>query len=197
MPTKTFLNLPKEKQFHFLKFAKQEFTNHTLLEASINKILQDAKIPRGSFYQYFSNKEDLYFYVLKQDTEEILETIRTTIEQKDFLEIWVSIYDSLYNHIKKSKDECYYKNVILTLYQTQIQANPDIKELKNRLIQKLKNTTKTKEEILSKMIELLFFLLGKTLMESLEKEEEQEIIKNQYITLLKMIQTGIYEGGTK
>ncbi len=197
MPTKTFLNLPKEKQFHFLKFAKQEFTNHTLLEASINKILQDAKIPRGSFYQYFSNKEDLYFYVLKQDTEEILEIIRTTIEQKDFLDIWVSIYDSLYNHIKKSKDECYYKNVILTLYQTQIQANTDIQELKNRLVQKLKNTTKTREEILSKMIELLFFLLGKTLMESLEKEEEQEIIKNQYITLLKMIQTSIYEGGTK
>ena len=52
MPTKTFLNLHKEKQDVLLKAAFEEFKLHPLSDASINKIIQEAHIPRGSFYQY-------------------------------------------------------------------------------------------------------------------------------------------------
>ncbi|MCI1904542.1 TetR/AcrR family transcriptional regulator [Enterococcus hirae] len=62
MPTKTFFNLPKEKQKRLLDAARLEFSRASLAEASIANIVKAAKIPRGSFYQYFENKEDLYFY---------------------------------------------------------------------------------------------------------------------------------------
>ena len=65
MCTETFLRLPEEKRNRFLEAAWEEFTSVPFEEASINKIVRRAKIPRGSFYQYFSDKEDLFFYIQK------------------------------------------------------------------------------------------------------------------------------------
>ena len=42
----------------------QEFTTVSYNEASINKIIQAAGISRGSFYQYFAGKQDLFSYLL-------------------------------------------------------------------------------------------------------------------------------------
>lgn len=62
MPTETFFNLPKEKQNRILTAAAREFSRVGLNEASIAKVIKEAEISRGSFYQYFSDKEDLYYY---------------------------------------------------------------------------------------------------------------------------------------
>ena len=59
MPTNTFFHLPEEKQQRLLDAAQIEFSRHSLQEASIANIVKLAEIPRGSFYQYFENKEDL------------------------------------------------------------------------------------------------------------------------------------------
>lgn len=62
MPTETFFNLPEEKQQRILKAAAHEFSRVGLNEASIAKVIKEAEISRGSFYQYFLDKEDLYYY---------------------------------------------------------------------------------------------------------------------------------------
>ena len=62
MPTQTFFHLPKEKQKRLIEAARIEFSRVPLKEASIANIVKLADIPRGSFYQYFEDKEDLYFY---------------------------------------------------------------------------------------------------------------------------------------
>ncbi len=64
MPTKTFLNLGKEKRLRILKAAKKEFSRVPLERAIIANIVKDADIPRGSFYQYFENVEDLFVYLM-------------------------------------------------------------------------------------------------------------------------------------
>ena len=64
MCTETFLRLPEEKRKRFLDAAWEEFTRVPFAEASINKIVLRARIPRGSFYQYFADKEELFFYLL-------------------------------------------------------------------------------------------------------------------------------------
>ena len=53
MPKQTFYKLPQEKQERILAAAKREFTQVRYSDASINQIIRDAGIPRGSFYQYF------------------------------------------------------------------------------------------------------------------------------------------------
>lgn len=65
MPTSTFFNLPEEKRRRVVDAAIEEFSVYTYEQASIARIIQYASIPRGSFYQYFSDKKDLYFYLLE------------------------------------------------------------------------------------------------------------------------------------
>lgn len=66
MCMETFLRLPEEKRTRFLDAAWEEFTRVSFAESSINQIVRRAGIPRGSFYQYFRDKEDLFAYLMAQ-----------------------------------------------------------------------------------------------------------------------------------
>jgi AcrR family transcriptional regulator len=65
MPTETFFNLPADKRDRILSLAIDEFAAHDYNEASISRIVAQAGIAKGSFYQYFADKRDLYFYLLE------------------------------------------------------------------------------------------------------------------------------------
>ena len=64
MPNLTFFNLPDEKREQILQVAIDEFVENDYDRVSISRIVERAGIAKGSFYQYFANKEDLYAYVL-------------------------------------------------------------------------------------------------------------------------------------
>ena len=64
MPTTTFFNLPPPKRERLLRAAVSEFVQKPFNEVSINSIIRIAQIPRGSFYQYFSDKSDLFHHIL-------------------------------------------------------------------------------------------------------------------------------------
>ena len=66
MPKPTFFRLADEKRSRLIKAAYDEFTRAPFAEASISNIIKDAGIPRGSFYQYFDDKADVYFYLLNR-----------------------------------------------------------------------------------------------------------------------------------
>lgn len=66
MPKKTFYNLNEEKRQKIFKADVREFATRKFSEASLNQIVKAAKIPWGSFYQYFDDKEDLYLYVIEE-----------------------------------------------------------------------------------------------------------------------------------
>ncbi len=59
MATERFFKLPAEKQKRILDAARKEFARVPFEEASINQIIKNAGISRGSFYTYFEDKEDL------------------------------------------------------------------------------------------------------------------------------------------
>lgn len=65
MPKATFFNLPKTKQQQFIKIAFEEFALQNYHQASITKIVHRMGIAKGSVYQYFENKKDLYFYLIE------------------------------------------------------------------------------------------------------------------------------------
>ena len=75
MPSKTFFHLPAEKRERLLLAAEEEFARVPDAEASINRMIRAAGIPRGSFYMYFRDKEELFHYLLKryQGLERVLE----------------------------------------------------------------------------------------------------------------------------
>ncbi|WP_102345068.1 TetR/AcrR family transcriptional regulator [Bacillus sp. Marseille-P3661] len=65
MPKETFYNLHENKKQTLMAAIKEEFSRVPLFEASIANIVKTAGIPRGSFYQYFEDKEDAFFFLLK------------------------------------------------------------------------------------------------------------------------------------
>jgi AcrR family transcriptional regulator len=64
MPKETFFNLPEEKRKLITNIAIEEFANHDYGNVSISRMVARAEIAKGSFYQYFEDKEDLYSYLL-------------------------------------------------------------------------------------------------------------------------------------
>ena len=64
MPKETFFNLPEEKREHITNIAIDEFATHNYAEVSISRIVARSGIAKGSFYQYFADKEDLFGYLL-------------------------------------------------------------------------------------------------------------------------------------
>jgi AcrR family transcriptional regulator len=65
MPLTTFFNLPEEKRQKILACALEEFGQHDFDSASISKIVARAGISKGSLYQYFADKGDLYQFLLE------------------------------------------------------------------------------------------------------------------------------------
>lgn len=65
MPQQTFFNLDEKKQEKILNAAMEEFASNSFEKATIDNIVKKAGIPKGSFYQYFSNKEDVYKFLFK------------------------------------------------------------------------------------------------------------------------------------
>lgn len=75
MPKDTFYNLSDAKKQRIFDAAVQEFSTRRFSEASINQIVKAAGIPRGSFYQYFSDKEDIFRYMFEEIVREKREII--------------------------------------------------------------------------------------------------------------------------
>lgn len=80
MPSETFLRLPEEKRTRFLNAAWAEFTRTRFADASINQIIKRAGIPRGSFYQYFLDKDDLFAYLLEEIRAHVQEEYRRVLK---------------------------------------------------------------------------------------------------------------------
>ncbi len=64
MPKQTFLNLPEEKRNTVINAAIDEFAQHGLENGSTNRIVANSGISKGSFYQYFEDKQDVFMYLL-------------------------------------------------------------------------------------------------------------------------------------
>jgi AcrR family transcriptional regulator len=72
MPKDTFFNLAEEKRTLICQVAIDEFAAYSFAQASINRIVDGSGIAKGSFYQYFENKDDLFLYVIQSIAEEKL-----------------------------------------------------------------------------------------------------------------------------
>jgi AcrR family transcriptional regulator len=67
MPTRTFFALPEERRDRLVREAIAEFSERSYAEASLSQIAQRSRIPKGSFYQYFEDKLDLYRWLITEE----------------------------------------------------------------------------------------------------------------------------------
>ena len=65
----TFLNLPEEKRARIVELAIEEFSDNPYRQASLSRIVSRAGIAKGSIYQYFDNKLDLYRWLVTKELQ--------------------------------------------------------------------------------------------------------------------------------
>ena len=117
MPKETFLKLSKEKQQKVINAAKKEFARVPIENVSIKNIVEEADIARGSFYQYFENKEDLLIYILKENSEKLNTKLKSKVKETngDIFELYIFLYDSMIEEFIDNSDQELFKQIFINL----------------------------------------------------------------------------------
>ncbi|WP_052593144.1 TetR/AcrR family transcriptional regulator [Aureispira sp. CCB-QB1] len=87
MPKPTFEKLPLDKREAFIKGFLEEFAAKNYDKASVSVVVKKLNIAKGSVYQYFENKLDLYLY-LKSRCEETKMHYVLGIRRADYPTFW-------------------------------------------------------------------------------------------------------------
>lgn len=201
MPTTTFLNLPKNKQKKIIEASLKEFGRVLLSDASINKIIKDADISRGSFYNYFKDINDLYIYSLNSYKEKFIKEFEKAIEtaKGDLIETAKIIYDKIIYYCTTEKN--IFKNIFLNMnYNISIRNRIECENIENKyklieLIGKInqeKLNIKTEEELFYIIDMILGFVLH-GLIETIIDDKNPEMVKDKIIKQLEILKRGIYK----
>ena len=103
MPTATFFRLPQEKRERLMDACWAELSRVRFSDVSINRIVSAARIPRGSFYQYFGgkdSKEELFRFFLEDVREYFIRVLRSVLTegQGDLFALPLMAYDRFIGH---------------------------------------------------------------------------------------------------
>lgn len=95
MPSATFYNLPAEKRERLLAAARAEFARVPYEDASVNRMIREAGIPRGSFYMYFADKEELFRHLMETYAGMLEEWLGGLLEQNrgDIFAAFLALFD--------------------------------------------------------------------------------------------------------
>ncbi|PNV62627.1 TetR/AcrR family transcriptional regulator [Clostridium sp. chh4-2] len=114
MPTQRFYNLSENKRAVIKMAAIHEFSRALYADASINKIIKEAGISRGSFYTYFEDKSDLLRYLMEDFQSECKGVIwkSLVLSKGDIFEAAEHLTWDLIENGKSRKNFQFYKNVL-------------------------------------------------------------------------------------
>ncbi|HLR74608.1 MAG TPA: TetR/AcrR family transcriptional regulator [Virgibacillus sp.] len=117
MPNQTFFNLPEEKRALLIQSAKKEFSRVPLSEASIANIIKNARIPRGSFYQYFEDKEDAFYYILEEQMKLHHHFFFVSLKKNDgdLFESFIEIFQHMLKEFENHENVGFFRNVFLNM----------------------------------------------------------------------------------
>lgn len=80
MPSETFFRLSASKQERIMDAIKEEIAKAPFENFSIGNVIKNCNISRGSFYQYFNNKEDIYMYLIYGYQKQFFTHMKETLQ---------------------------------------------------------------------------------------------------------------------
>lgn len=87
LPLNTFFNVSESKRDLIISASIEEFSTNSYNSASINNICKKSNIAKGSFYQYFTDKLDLYVYIMRLAIEEKIKFFSSVLNEFDSLSL--------------------------------------------------------------------------------------------------------------
>lgn len=106
VPTERFYRLPEAKRRNILEAAKKEFARVPFEKASINQIIRNADISRGSFYTYFEDKQDVVRCIFEEGRDEMEAVCRNALEENkgDYLKMLERLFEYFVATLQKTKE---------------------------------------------------------------------------------------------
>lgn len=206
MPSETFHRLTEDKKNKLINAALKEFSRVPYHEASINVIIDDAKISRGSFYMYFKDKEDIYRYILYSYKEKFLKTINDNFDKYDgdIKETFYHIFTDITEYIRKTNYQLFFKNVFSSLnIKNEDFIIPSHKEIcHHEKIEAMYKKVNTKnlnitEDELDYVFEIIMNITIPSIIKSILSEQETDKINEIYLKKLEIISKGLYRREVK
>lgn len=203
MPTQRFFNLKEEKRKVILDAAVHEFTRVPFSEVSINKIIKEADISRGSFYTYFVDKKDLARYILRGFREKFREAVFEAMDSTEgnFFEVPLLLLRRLMAEGTSGMGYKMYQNMLSDLNvinQSQIFGvqsfhfqDPSYEDFIRELYRRLdKERCPMDEETLAYAAEISILLSMKGIALYYKEEADQEMILKTAARELRIIERG-------
>lgn len=203
MPKQTFFNLPEQKQAVLLQAAVHEFSRVPLHEASIANIIHEANIARGSFYQYFKDKEDVFYYLLNTHAKQAQESLIFYLRKYDH-DLFKAIPDMftwLLEKFHEGKNRDFFKQAFLHMnikveqtFSSRMRKKELQKEYKKLIdgIDKTPLDYDTPEE-LHHIIELVFSITMHNVVHSFARNLTIEQASHHFNMQLSLLKRGIFK----
>lgn len=201
LPKQTFFNLNDEKRTTLIEAAMKEFSRVPFAEASISNIVKDAEISRGSFYQYFEDKEDVFFYLLKEDSNRrdasLIESLKAN--KGDLLMTMDEMFREMLSELDNKDRQHFYRNVFTHLnYKIEKTFMNDLPnndyenklDLFKPLIDLSKFNIKDPNE-LTHIVQLIMMVMMQNLVFKFAKNLANEAVLNNYKVQMELLSHGI------
>ena len=203
MPTERFFNLPEVKRLRIMGAAVCELSQVPANEISINRIIKDAGISRGSFYQYFVDKNDLISYILSHFRMRIIQCLSESAEKcgDNIFRTAQLIFDSAV-----SAGECENVDVIKNFFLSLKIPNVNIKKMMNefgiaeneiqtRLCAMAEKTgfKRLDYEFIEDVVNMISLIIGKSLADVFCDYKNTHIYRQSFINQLEIIRRGVTE----
>ena len=105
MPTERFYRLPEAKRLLIREAALKEFSRVPFEKASINQIIHNADISRGSFYTYFEDKQDVVEFLFEDSCNQMKEICSQELETNggDYFAMIRQIFEVFVEKLQETK----------------------------------------------------------------------------------------------
>ena len=196
MPKKTFFGLSEAKRNLVIEASKKEFSRVPLANALVSNIIIEAKIPRGSFYQYFDDIEDCFYFVVDEYSKQIKTKLISNIKDSngDLIKSYHGVFLYILDMMDQEKNKEYFENLFLNMnYKIQKMFTPNFNDGLNNIISMVdvdKLNIQGKHQIgyvLDIIESLMIHNIVETYNRNVPKDKKIEIFEKELILISKGI----------
>ncbi|WP_232699351.1 TetR/AcrR family transcriptional regulator [Brevibacillus daliensis] len=203
MPKQTFFNLPKDKKESLINSAMKEFSRVPLFKASISNIIKEAGIPRGSFYQYFEDKEDLFLFLLEEYSKRNNDKFISILKEQDgdLIDAFIEFFKIILKNFQNIEYRNFFRNAFLNMnykVENSLTLNVNEDKINNHFLETLRliNIQKlniTDEQEVFHVMKIIMAVTFQNIIQVFAKELSMaESIRN-YTLEINLLKKGLYK----
>ena len=192
-----FLKLDDEKQKRIVEAGIEEFSRKLFADASINQIIKNAGIARGSFYLYFEDKLDFYCYLLDTIFENrtlafVIELFQT--KQLDFLGFFREVFKFNLELLNKDEHKQFFRNMYLGINkEVKIYFDSKRQKVRDGLIQgashMIPEQLRGKPQRLNELINIIQLIQGDLYIQGIANNMSIEAVLAVYELRISLLKT--------